>query len=208
MSRTSIPPAAKRAGLVTAAILAIAGVAAYVRGSLVDAQEKDPASAGEPVRCQIIDRGAGRRPVRCVKRIDAPPAAVAAIVRDYGRFPEMFSAKSVGLSLTEITPEPGDVVHLVGRMRTPVHTWPLDVRVRHETKDGDVHVASWSEPQGAMMANRGAWTIKPAPGGGSLLVYELEVTAPHVPRFLVNDVLLAEIPFPVGRVAEAARKRP
>jgi hypothetical protein len=208
MSPKRIPPAAKRAGLVSTAILAILGVAAFVRGSVVDTAEKDPASANEPVRCQIIDRGGGRRPVRCVKRIDAAPGAVAAIVRDYGRFHEMFSAKSVGLSLTEITPEAGDVVHLVGRIHTPVHTWPLDVRVQHETKEGDVHVASWSEPRGAMMANRGAWTVKPAPGGGALLVYELEVDAPHVPRFLVNDVLLAEIPFPVGRVAEAARGRP
>jgi hypothetical protein len=208
MSPVRIPPAARRAGLVATAVLAAIGVAAFVRGSLVDTVERDPATSDEPVRCQILDRGGGQRPVRCVKRIDAPPAAVAAIVRDYGRFPEMFSARFVGLSLTEVTPEPGDVVHLVGRIRTPVYTWPLDVRVRHETRDGDVHVASWAEPRGAMMGNRGAWTIKPAGGGGSLLSYELEVDAPRAPRFLVNDVLLAEIPFPVGRVAEAARKRP
>lgn len=206
-ARPRLPRGARRAGGIATLTLAAIGLAAYVRGSRVDTEEKNPASAAEGVRCQILDAGGGRTPVRCAAIVEAPPAVVAATVRDYARFPEIFGSRALRLTLGEIAAEPGDVVHLVGRIETPVRSWPLDVRVRHEDREGDVHVASWDEPRGAMIENRGSWTVRPAAGGGSLLVYQLEVRAPGTPAFLVRDALLAEIPFPVRRVAEHARAR-
>lgn len=204
MSRP-LPPGAKRAALVGGAAVALAFGAAWYRGSRVEAEEKSPASAAEGTRCQLLERS-GRRAVRCARVLDAPPAAVVAVVRDYPHFPEIFSASYAKLALPTIADEPGDVVHLVGSVQTVVHDFVLDLRVKHEQR-GDAFVASWSEGAGAMVENTGSWTVQPAPGGGALVAYELEARVPRVPAFLVNGWLLGQIPYPIARVADAVRAR-
>lgn len=190
-----------RAGLLTLLMGGLA-VVAYVRGTRSSTVEDNPSSSKEGVRCKLFDDGNGHKPVRCAAVVDAAPADVSAIVRDYAHFPDVFQTSWAKIRVTSATPDEGGVVHFVGNLDTVFKTLPIDVKIKH-TDEGDTHTASWDDAHGALLMDRGSWTVKPAPGGGSLLVYQLEIRAPLSPDFAVNNILLAKM----GDAVEHVRKR-
>lgn len=190
-----------RAAVLTLFMCGLA-IAAYVRGTSATTTPDNPSSSKEGVLCAIVDDGQGHKPVRCAAIVDASPAEVSAIVRDYEHYPQVFASKLAHLTVTSVTPEPGKTVHFTGNLVTLFKTLPIDVRISH-TDEGDKYVASWDEPHGSLLKDRGSWTAQPARSGGTLLVYQLEVEAPRSPDFLVNNVLLSNM----GTVVEHVRAR-
>ena len=189
------------AGLIGCALLAALALAAFLKGSSTDIDERNPETVAEGMVCQILERDAHHHPVRCALVVDAPSEEVSALVRDYERFPETFDSELGSITLAHITEEPERVVHLEGVVETPLFTWPIDVRVRHEDLPDGVRTARWEQSEGAELVNRGRWVVRPV-AEGTLLVYELEVRTPWVPNFLVNDFLLTQLAYPLTKVAE------
>jgi uncharacterized membrane protein len=69
-------------------------------------------------------------------------------------------------------------------------TWPVDIRIRHQ-ESPERCVASWDEPTGEVVVNRGNWSLSAAPGDRTLVVYTLDVEVSPFPNFLVRAVLLS-----------------
>lgn len=189
------------AGLIGCALLAVLALAAFLKGSSTDSDERNPETVADGMVCQILERDAEHHPVRCALVIDAPSEEVSALVRDYERFPETFDSELGSITLAQITEEREGFVHLEGVVETPLFSWPIDVRVQHEDLPDGERTARWEESESAELVNRGRWVVRPVPEG-ALLVYELEVRTPWVPNFLVNDFLLTQLAYPLTKVAE------
>ncbi len=186
-------------GLASSALVATLGVVAWVKGAVADTSVRNPERAADGVVCQLYAEAVDRTPVRCALVVEAPVDEVSAVVRDYERFPETFDSTLGSIELTSIERE-GDSAHHVGSVSSwAFGEWPIDLTVLHEDGADGSRVARWQESEGEAL-NRGRWTVSPVPSG-SLVVYELEVESPWAPRFLVNDVLLTQLSYPLRHVA-------
>ena len=179
----------KKRLVVPAAILVLALVvigAIWIRGTAADTIERNPASSAEGVLTQLFHEANGRKVVRCAALLDHPLRRVWSAVTDYAKFETIFPTVRGVRSGVE-----ADGRHrLVCEVTSVLGTWPVDVRIRHQEEPAK-HVASWDEPTGDVVVNRGSWTLLPAPGDRTLLVYTLDVEARGFPPFLVRAVLLS-----------------
>lgn len=185
------------------ATLAVGAIAlsAWVEGSIADEERHNPERAADGIVCQLYDDGAGHRPARCAMIIEAPVERVSAVVRDYDSFPETFDSNLGSIELEGVDSVDEQRVHLTGRVTTMLlGDWPIDVTVTHEDLADGSRTASWEQTEGND-TNRGRWVVEPVPGGARL-VYELEVQVSWAPTFLVNDVLLTQLSYPLRRVAD------
>lgn len=199
------PPApgnrkAKAAAIVLTPLL-LATALLWARGSWIHGEARDPASSSEGVVAQVVRVPEGKC-VRCSVLVDAAPDAVWAAVTDYDHFPDTFDK----LKDVKITREPGDLVRFSGTAVTPLEAWSYGVLIHHETKP-DRRVAWWDETGTPFATNRGSWTITSAPGGKTLLVYQLEIKIRFYPNFVVRNVLLSKLPAIVGAIAQKVAKK-
>jgi carbon monoxide dehydrogenase subunit G len=167
-------------------IVAAAAGALWLRGTLAGTAERNPASPAEGVLTQLLLTPEGRKVVRCAAVFAQPPATVWKAVTDYAGFERIFptvKAVKTGIEADGRHRFACDVTSLLG-------TWPVDVRIRHEEAPGK-YTASWDEPTGDVLVNRGSWTLLPAPGDQTLVVYTLDVEVRRLPGFLVRAVLLS-----------------
>jgi hypothetical protein len=207
-ARAPLDPARRRrrrwvmigAALVTTLLIALPAVGLYVRGTRAG-EPVDPTTIEQGARCGLVRRGEAV-PVRCAMIVDAPPDRVWAIIADYRRFADLFKSRTWRLEFERVEPEGADGFHVVGAVRSVLGTWPIDVQMRHAQRDG-VRTASWDASDG-WDVNRGGWSVGPAAGGRTLLAYELEVRTRRSPRFLINDVLLDQLPHMLRTVGRAA----
>jgi hypothetical protein len=188
------------AAIVTTLLIAVPTLGLYMRGTRAGSLE-DPTSPEQGARCGLIRRG-DAVPVRCAMIVQAPPDRVWAIIADYRRFADLFDSRVWRLGFDRVEPDGSDGFHVVGAVRSVLGTWPIDVRMRH-AEQGGVRTASWDASDG-WDANRGGWSVAPAADGRTLLAYELEVRTRRAPTFLVNDVLLDQLPHMLRTVARAA----
>lgn len=169
------------------------------RGTHATTSPKTPTRAEDGTHCQLYRDPSGHTPVRCAAVIDARPEAVWKVVTDYARFGEIFASPFWRVEVSETRAEADGRQRLVGRVVAPYAEYPFDVKIRHETAP-DRSVASWDESDGAGNSTRGSWTVTPAEGGRTLLVYQQEVVAKRSPRFIVNNLLLAQLGGAMKRV--------
>jgi hypothetical protein len=188
------------AAAATALALAIPTLVLYWRGTRI-VELREPTAAAEGPRCGLIQRG-DVSPIRCAMLVEAPPERVWAVIADYRAFGDLFQSRLWRLDFDRVDPDGTDGVRVVGFVRSVLGTWPIDVRMQHAEGEG-VRTASWDASDGWDM-NRGGWSVAPAPGGGTLLSYEIEVRTRRAPRFLINDVLLDQLPGMLRTVARAA----
>lgn len=180
--------------------MAIPAAVLYVRGTRTG-ELVEPTTIEQGVRCALVRKGEAV-PVRCAMIVDAPPDRVWSIIADYRRFADLFDSRTWRLEFERVEPEGADRFHVVGAVRSVLGTWPIDVRMQHAERDG-VRTASWDASDG-WDVNRGGWSVAPAAEGRTLLAYELEVRTRRSPRFLINDVLLDQLPHMLRTVAGAA----
>jgi hypothetical protein len=207
-ARAPLDPARRRrrrrvmilAALATSLAIALPALGLYVRGTKVG-QLADPTAPEQGVRCGLIQRS-GAIPVRCAVIVEATPDRVWAIIADYRSFADLFDSRVWRLEFERVELDGVDAYHVVGAVRSMIGTWPIDVRMQHGDQGG-VRTASWDASDGREV-NRGGWSVGPAPDGRTLLAYELEVRTRRAPTFLVNDILLDQLPHLLRTVARAA----
>jgi hypothetical protein len=173
-----------------------------VRGTWADSEVENPSTSSEGTITRLYRGPDGNTAVRCAAVLTFPAERVWGVVTGYERFGEVFGDMSsvARLDVTDAKREDGGAVHLIGRVSSPLGTWPVDVRVAHD-ETGPNRVASW-DTSDAGQVNRGSWTITPLADDRSLVVYLLEVQDPPYPNVLVNNVLLSE----TGAVVEAVER--
>lgn len=197
------PRGRARRWLIVALALFFVGVAAgvYVRGTWADPAVRNPGSSAEGAVCQLYRTAGGAKVVRCARVLDHPPREVWQAITDYEKFPQIFGARHWQMEVSKVSPMAQGRRRMTGQVRSIVGTFPVDVVIRHSrSKTGGT--ASWDAPSGKITANRGHWQVTPLEGGKTLLVYELEIQLEGYPRFLVNNVLLSQMPNAVQAVAD------
>ena len=179
----------KKRLVIPAAFLGLALIgfgAVWIRGTVASDIERNPDSSSDGVLTQLFLAPDGRKVVRCAALLDHPRPRVWSAVTDYARFETIFpTVRGVQSSV-----EPDGRHRFRCEVTSILGTWPVDVRIRHAEEPGK-HVASWDEPSGDIAVNRGSWTLLPAPGDRTLVVYTLDVEVRGFPAFLVRAVLLS-----------------
>lgn len=190
-------PPRGRAWLWASGIFAAALIAFAARASIADREVKNPKTPDDGIVCQILADGA-RKPVRCAVVLDAPPDRVTALIRDYRGYPQLFGGRGWHMDVDRADVEGDGRVHFVGRVRTRVASWPIDLRITHEDK-GTTHENRWDEttPEGI---SRGHWRVEPTEGGRTLLAYQLDLDAGRTPGFLTREFLFVELRSPLRRI--------
>jgi len=167
-------------------ILSSLFAALWIRGTVAETTERNPTSPADGVVTQLLLAADGRKVVRCAVVVEDPVERVWKAVTDYAQFEKTFPTIQGVQSSVE-----ADGRHrLVCEVSSILGSWPIDVRIRHEETPAR-YVASWDEPSGDVVVNRGSWTLLPAPGGMTLVVYTLDVEVRPFPGFLVRAVLLS-----------------
>lgn len=184
--------------LLSAGVLAIC-LAFVWRGTSASATPKNPARPEQGVVCQLFLEPSGKKPVRCAAVLDAKPDAVWAVVTDYAHFGEIFDSPLWRVTITTQAEEADGRRHLAGKVIAPYAEYPFDVRILHRV-EAERRVASWDENDGAGNATRGSWSVSPAEGDRTLVVYQQDVEAKRAPRLVVSNLLLAQLGGAVKRV--------
>lgn len=179
-------------------LLALLLLSVYVRGTWADTVPRNPTTPEAGIVCQLLQTPDGAKQVRCAVVLDAPPPLVWRVVTDYDHFPETFPT----ITSAEARPEGDGLFHLNFVLQTPIGPMPVEAQIRHvETPERST--ASWDQPSGDLLVNRGSWEVTPADAGRTLLVYTLEVAVRHYPDFLVRNALLSRQP----KIVDAVRRR-
>ncbi len=171
--------------LFPAALFLAAGVLLLVlvaRGTWASAEKEAPAAG--PVT-QIWRDPDGRKVVRGAIVVERPLDRVWSVVTGYADFPQVFPTIVKAESAVE-----ADGRH---RLRAEVEAsvlgiWPVDILIRHEEK-GDVRAASWDQPTGDILRNRGSWTLTKLDAGRTLVEYVLDVEIRRYPGWFVRAML-------------------
>jgi uncharacterized protein YndB with AHSA1/START domain len=173
-------------------------LAAYIRGTWADTAPRNPTSPADGVVCQLLQTPDGAKQVRCAAVLDAAPESVWRVVTDYEHFPEVFPT----IATATARPLGDGRNHLTFGLSTPIGQLPVEAEIRHE-ETPDRFVASWDQPSGQVVVNRGSWVVTPAGSGRTLLVYTLDVKVRPYPDFVVRNVLLSRQPS----IVDAVRRR-
>lgn len=172
--------------LVPAALFLSAALLAFIlvlRGSWAS-PEKEVPGPGRPVT-QIWLQPDGRKVVLGGLVVERPLDRVWSVVSGYADFPKVFPT----IVKAESNVEP-DGRH---RLRADVEAswlgvWPVDILIRHDEK-GDVRAASWDQPTGDILRNRGSWVLTKLDEGRTRVEYLLDVEIRRTPDWFVRAIL-------------------
>ncbi len=185
--------------LIPAALLLTAGLlllTLVLRGTL--ARTDTPQPVDGPL-AHLWLQPDGRKVVRAAIVVERPAARVWGLLTDYARFPEVFPSVSKAAS----TVEPDGRHRLQASVSASIlGTWDVDVRIRHE----DGRVASWDQPGGDILRNRGSWTLTKLDENRTLVEYLLDVEIANYPDWFVRAILRGRAKGILRALDEAARK--
>lgn len=182
-------------------LLAILTAVLAVRGTWADTEPRNPASAADGARSQLLLSG-GRKWVRCAMVVEQAPEALWQVITDYKRFDQTFST----IGALQVEWEGDSRCHLAYTVDTPIGKWPIDVQIRNEASP-ERYVSEWDGPNENFDVMSGSWTLTPAGQGKTLLVYLVDAELKHYPNFLVRNLLLSRLKRVLREVAQAAASR-
>src|SRR5262249_50819997 len=92
--------------------------------------------------------------------------------------------------------------------------WTVETHITHKNspQNGKTNepenIASWDEPGGELLVNRGSWDLRTAGTGETLIIYTLDVEVARFPNFLVRAALLDRVSNIVRAVADRLAASP
>lgn len=190
--------------LVLALFVTLATVA-YFRGTLADTQPRFPATAAEGTLTHLYQRPDGNIEVRCSIVVPAAPDKVWKVVTDYGHHAEFLPY----VSSLRASSLPGGQVLVEGVAHSRLWgDFPFRSKVTHDEKKGEQgYSASWSEEADGVV-NQGAWLVKPAGPGQTLVTYCLRAEVKPYPDWLVRNILMDRLFTVLGALRDEVQKRP
>jgi uncharacterized membrane protein len=184
-----------------AALLVTLGVTiSYQRGTTL-APPVAPASVSDGARCGLI----AKHRVRCLALADASVDTVWRLITDYPRFPELFRSRLFELTLSKHAEQSSGRWRLVGAVSGLTRRWPFEIEVTHQRESSQSR-ASWERLSGVLSTNRGGWWLERRSATQTLITYEIELAQPGLPAFVINDVLLDNLPGGLEHLVDAASK--
>jgi uncharacterized membrane protein len=176
-----------------------------IRGTWTDSQAKNPTSAAESPVAQLVLEPGGRKVVRCAMIVPYPIDRVWAVVTDYDHFDQLFPY----LRGTKGVHDPDGRWHFTAHAGWPgILDWAVETHITHKTSSQNdkatepEDIASWDEPGGELLVNRGSWDLRPVGAGATLIIYTLDVEVARFPNFLVRAALLDRVNNIVRAVAD------
>jgi hypothetical protein len=186
-----------------ALLLGLVVLTVVVRGTWADTSPRDPGSIAEGPVCQVFQDAEGKQ-VRCAIRLPFSLDEVWAVITDYDHFGDVCPY----LHRTQIEPEPDGKCRLQTAVDSPLGSRvPFSVQM-HYQQDLYQYVASWDQPEGALLVNRGRWELTPVSPRETLLVLCMEVQMRGVPTCLLRTISLQRLPVVARAVAERLRTGP
>jgi hypothetical protein len=184
------------------------GAKVYVRGTVADDVEKNPASVAAGTVTQLLDAGNGSAVVRCAVLVDASPATVWQVVNGYDRHDQFLPY----LSKVTATQAGNRKIRLDGIAHSRLWgDWPFHCLVLHtEAVDSQKYSASWNESDvGEFKLNRGSWDVSEshADASQSLLVFTLQIELKRYPNFIVRNIIMDRVGTVVRAMRDEAMKR-
>ncbi len=168
--------------LVVVALTLALAAAAVARGTWGEDGPCDPDRVGEPL-VQVLRLADGSRQVRACIRLAEPPDEVWQAITDYDHYGDICSF----IRGAEVEHGP-DGCRVRGSAVTGIPlSLPFTIELRHR-QDLLEYESSWDEPSGDVLVNRGAWLVRPADDGGTLLSLSLEVQVRGVPTWLLRNI--------------------
>jgi hypothetical protein len=156
--------------------------AAIARGTWAEDEPRDPDRLGEPL-AQVLQLPDGSRQVRAAIRLAQPLDEVWVAITDYDHYGDICSF----IRAAEVKHGP-DGCRVRGTAVTGVPlSLPFTIELRHR-QDLLEYESSWDEASGDVLVNRGAWLLRPAGDGGTLLSLSLEVQVRGVPTWLLRNI--------------------
>jgi uncharacterized membrane protein len=186
---------------IAATVLALGVLAfSYRRGTKL-APPALPASAADGARCGLV----GEHRVRCVLIAPASVDQVWAQVTGYAHYPELFHSPLFRLELSSSQADAGERWRLRGSVAGWFYSWPFEVETTH-LQTSELRTVSWEQLSGALKVDRGVWKLEPRSAHETRITYEIEVAVEGAPPFIVNDMLLDNLPAGLEHLAEVASK--
>lgn len=188
-------------------VLVLAGIVGwlYWRGTVAESRERDPQSVADGAITQLLTQD-GRTFLRCGILVDAPPATVWKVVRDYESQADFLPY------LSQISSKKLDDgrVRITGVAHSRIWgDWPFESHVReHENPETGEYSISWDEREsGEFAINHGSWRITPAGDRQTLLVYSLQVEMARYPDFLVRALMRERLAGVLRAVRDEVARR-
>jgi len=170
----------------------------WYRGSAIDARVYAAEELKRGMRAQIVAWPGQRTAVQISRYVELPPDAVWQVVTDQARFDEFMPY----VRKTTVRPGPGGTLIESQILDLPHASYNLELEIRLE-QEGTRRTARWRQMQGALEFNEGAWVVEAAPGGGSVLRYQVSASLGIVPQWFVNYAMSKRL----GRLLEAVERR-
>jgi hypothetical protein len=198
------PPTSRRRFRVKRAVLlglmaigaAVVGHVWY-RGSHVDAHTYTADELERGPVAQIIAWEGDRTAVQISRLSPLPPDHVWRVVTDQGRFDQFMPY----VRSTTVEPRPDGTLLERQILDLPHASYELQLNIRL-SEQGPVRTARWTQTQGMLSFNQGAWVVERA-GEQSLLRYQVSASLDWVPQWVVNYAMRRRL----GRLLEAVEAR-
>jgi hypothetical protein len=185
--------------LAVPALLLLAGLAAFVRGTWADTAPRDPADVADGPVCQVYRPPGGETEVRCAIRLPIPLDEVWAAVTDYDHYGDICPY----VRAARVEHDPAGTTRVQAFARTGVGRGvQFEAELRHEQGLYE-YVSSWDQAGGAVQVNRGRWVLRETGPRETLLAVSLEVQVRGVPTFVLRNLSL----YRLRRVALAVERR-
>jgi uncharacterized membrane protein len=187
-------------GAAAAVLVLGGGLFSYRRGTTL-APPLAPEAVSDGARCGLI----ATHRVRCLALADVSSDTLWLVITDYARFPDLFKSTFFELQLSKYKEQSNGRWRLEGAVTGLTRRWPFEIDVTHQ-RSAELNTASWEQLSGVLSVNRGAWQLEPRSGTRTLLTYEIEVAQPGVPAFIINDVLLDNLPGGLEHLVDVASR--
>jgi uncharacterized membrane protein len=183
------------AGLMVAGAAAISHV--WYRGSQIDSHTYGPDELEQGPVAQVIAWGDNRTAVQISRLSSLPADHLWRVVTDQGRFDQFMPY----VRSTTVEPLPDGTLRERQILDLPHASYELQLLIRLSEK-GLVRTANWTQAQGTLSYNQGAWIVERA-GERAVLRYQVSAGLDWVPQWLVNYAMRRRL----GRLLEAVETR-
>jgi hypothetical protein len=188
-------------GASAAVLVAVVGLAAYVRGTWADGEARVPASVEAGPLCHLYDMPGEGKQVRCAMLLPYSLDRVWEAVTDYDNYGDICCY----VHAADLTYDPNGTLRIEGSAQSAFGgTVPFAAEIRHE-QQLDRYRTSWDQPSGDVLVNRGHWIVTPTGPSETLLELTLEVQMRKIPTFILRNISMYRLPHEVRAVEQRLR---